>query len=395
MIVRPTRRAALALGFAASVARAAPASDASFVNFLGGLWPLADAQGVSRATFESALAGLTLDGALRGSGARQPEFERTIKAYLDDAVSPGRIGRGQAAARRFDADLRAIEARFGVPRAIVVAIWGVESDFGRLSGDRDALRSLASLAYLRDDATFRDEVIAAMVMLERGDAARAQLKGSWAGAMGQPQFLPSAYLRAAVSLTGGHADIWSSASDALASIGHFMQLAGWRAGLPWGGEVLAPSGFDWAALEASFPDFSAQGFRFASGAPLPRAGGATLFAPAGAHGPLFLLSDDYWTIKQYNNSDSYALSVALLGDRIAGAGTLQAPWPADLKLLSRNERLRLQSHLSERGFYDGPLDGRFGPKGRAAIHAFQRATGVRPADGFASAGVLAALDARR
>ena len=395
MIARPTRRAVLALGLAVSAARAEPVSEAGFADFLARLWPDASAQNVSRATFESGLAGVALDGSLRSSGARQPEFERTIKAYLDDAVSAGRIARGQAAAHRFDAELRAIESRFGVPRAIMVAIWGVESDFGRLSGDRDALRSLASLAYLRQDASFRDEVVAAMVMLERGDAARAQLKGSWAGAMGQPQFLPSAYLRAAVSLTGGHADIWSSAPDALASIGHFMQLAGWRASLPWGGEVVAPPAFDWAELEAPFPSFAAQGFRFASGAPLPAAGNATLFAPAGARGPLLLLSDNYWTIKQYNNSDSYALSVALLGDRIMGAGAIRASWPPDLKLLSRQDRLRLQQRLSEGGFYDGLFDGRFGPKGRAAIHAFQRAAGIRPADGFASADVLAALDAAR
>ena len=338
---------------------------------------------------------MALDRSLQGSGARQAEFERTLKAYLDDAVSPGRVARGQAAARRYEGELAAIERRFGVPRAMVVAIWGVESDFGRLSGDRDVIASLASLAYLRGDPTFRDEVVAAMVMLERGDAERARLRGSWAGAMGQPQFLPSTYLRAAVGYAGGHADIWTSAPDALASIARFFQQAGWRPDLPWGGEVAIPAAFDWRALEAPFPALAAQGVRFASGDALPRAGDATLFFPAGARGPAFALSQNYWLIKQYNNSDSYAVAVALLGDRIAGRAGVRHAWPADFRLLARGDRVRMQQALQARGFYDGALDGRFGPKGRAAVHAYQVASGLDPADGYPSSEVLAHLSRGR
>ena len=382
-----TRRA-LCAGFALAAvpARAQDASD--FKDFLETLWPLAKQRGVSRGTFSGAVAGLTPDPALMGTGVKQAEFERTIKAYIEDAVTAGRVTRGREAAQRWRSELASIEKRFGMPSELVLAIWGMETDFGRVHGEKDVVRSIATLAFARrDNAIFAEEFVAALVMLEQGLVTRARFKGSWAGAMGHPQFMPSAYLRYAVAYAGGGpADIWGSVPDALASIGNFLGQQGWARALPWGCEATVSKSFDWASLKGPVRSFTGKGV--APLAPLPPAAEATLFLPAGAGGPAFLLTANYWLIKQYNNSDSYALSVALLGERIAGRPGISARWPADFRLLPRTDRIRLQGLLTEHGFYDGKIDGRFGPASRDSIHRFQRAMGMRPADGYPAAVVL-------
>ena len=385
-----TRRALCAsLALVAIPARAQGSAD--FKDFLETLWPLAKARGVSRTTFLGAVAGLTPDPALMGTGVKQAEFERTIKAYIEDAVTAGRVMRGREAAQRWRGELASIEKRFGVPAELVMAIWGMETDFGRVHGEKDVVRSIATLAFARrDNAIFAEEFVAALVMLEQGLVTRARFKGSWAGAMGHPQFMPSAYLRYAVAYAGGGpADIWGSVPDALASIGNFLGKQGWTRALPWGAEAKIAASFDWDALKGPVRGFTGKGV--APLTPLHTAAEATLFLPAGAGGPAFLLTDNYWLIKQYNNSDSYALSVALLGERIAGRPGISARWPADFRLLSRTDRIRLQELLTERGFYGGKIDGRFGPASRDAIHRFQRAMGMRPADGYPSAVVLERL----
>ena len=368
-----------------------------FAAFLETLWPAARAQGVSRATFSREAAGLTPDPKLMGGGVRQAEFERTIKAYMEDAVTPGRVARGREAAQRWRAELAAIENRYGVPAEIILAVWGMETDFGRIHGEKDVLRSIATLAYARqDNAIFAEEFVAALVMLEKGLVRRERFKGSWAGAMGHPQFMPSSYLRHAVAYEGaGPADIWNSAPDALASIANFLSQQGWSRSLPWGGEVTIPKGFDWASLKGPVRGFTGKGVAPAGGAALPPAAEATLFLPAGAGGPAFLLTHNYWLIKRYNNSDSYALSLAVLGERIAGRAGLAARWPADFRLLPRAERIRLQELLTDQGYYDGKIDGRFGPTSRDAIHRFQRAAGMRPADGHPSSALLERLSRAR
>ncbi len=396
---RLTRRFVMAGGVASAFCgRAlARAADGRFGAFLETLRSPAAARGVTAATFDGAIAGLTPDPTLATSGARQAEFERPIKAYIDDAVSHARVARGRAELARWSGDLARIARAEGVPAEIVLAVWGMETDFGRASaGEKDVLRSLATLAFVRPDGeTFRDEFVAALVMLEKGFVSRARLKGSWAGAMGQPQFLPSAYMKYAVAFSGdGAPDIWGSIPDSLVSIAHFLRLQGWRRGALWGAETTTPASFDWRALEAPFSSFAAHGFRRADGGALPASGDATLYLPAGANGPAFLLADNYWVIKQYNNSDSYAMSVALLGEAIAGRMSVRGAWPADLRLLAAPDRIRLQTLLRDRGFYDGKIDGRFGPSSREAIHRFQLSAGLQPADGFASARVLGALDGR-
>ena len=392
---RPTRRH-LCLGIALT-ALPAWAQDDDFTAFLETLWPAAKERGVSRTTFTRALGGLAPDPALMGTGVRQAEFERTIKAYLEDAVTTGRVARGREAAQRWAKELEACEKRFGVPAELILALWGMETDFGRVHGQKDVVRSIATLAYARrDNIVFAEEFVAALVMLERRLVTRERFKGSWAGAMGHPQFMPSAYLRHAIPYAGdGPADIWDSTPDALASIANFMAAQGWTRGLPWGGEARVSTSFDWASLKGSVRAFAAKGVAPIGPVSLPSSAETTLFLPAGAGGPAFLLSANYWLIKQYNNSDSYALSVALLGERIAGRPGLAGRWPADFRLLSRTDRIRLQEMLTRQGFYDGKIDGRFGPSSRDSIHRFQRAMGMRPADGYPSADVLERISQAR
>jgi len=380
---------------AACVARAQKSADpAAFADFVQMLWPAAQAKGVRRESFDAAVSGLTFDPSVPSSVSPQPEFDRPLHVYLDRAVTPQRVARGRQEAARWRDELQAIETRFGVPREILLAAWGMETDFGRDAGTKDIIRALASLAYKRDDrGLFSDEFVAALVIFDRG-VSRDKLKGSWAGAMGNPQFLPSAYLKYAVSFGAtGTPDIWSSVPDTLASIANFLRQSGWQPGLPWGLEAVLPVGFDYASLDMAFADYARLGTRAAGARAFPQAGDATLFLPSGAGGPAFLLSDNYWVLKAYNNSDSYALSLALLADRIGGAGGVQAAWPAQNKMLSRTEKTEVQQRLTAGGYYHGIIDGRFGPASRDAIHDFQRAMGIAPADGYGSESVLRALRA--
>jgi membrane-bound lytic murein transglycosylase B len=385
--------------FALSLDEASPKGQAAaaapgFDEFLQTLWPLAQQKGVSRATFEAALAGLEPDPSVAAAPERQAEFERPLKSYLDEAVSPRRIARGQKFLRAWRPELANIEERFGVPAAIVVAAYGIETDFGRAAGEKDVIRSLATLAYSRQDRpVFRDELISALVMLDKGAVTRAAMKGSWAGAMGGAQFLPSAYLKYAVSYApGAPPDIWTKPLDSLASIANFLHLSGWQPGPSWGMEVILPKNFSFASLHQSFASFATGGVKNVNGDAFPQ-GVATLFVPSGAAGPAFLLSANYWILKNYNNSDSYALSLGLLAGRIEGKGALRGHWPEKEVFLSRTEKAEIQRLLEKLGFYHGLIDGRFGQASRDAIHEFQINAGIPPADGFATPDLLRRLSA--
>jgi membrane-bound lytic murein transglycosylase B len=381
-------------GFAEPQAIAAQdAQSASFRDFLQSLWPLAEARGVRQETFDRALAGLEPDPTAPRPSTHQAEFDKPLKSYLADAVTARRITQGKEVLRRWGDVLARVEARFGVPRAILVAAYGIETDYGKAQGGKDIIRSLATLAYTRSDrAIFQDELIAALVILDKGAAPREKLKGSWAGAMGGPQFLPSAYLKFAVAYDGsGFADIWDEPQDVLASIANFLRASGWKPGQVWGLEVRLPDAFDYAFLRGSFRAFSERGVKGGDGAPLPAHGEATLFLPSGARGPAFLLSENYWVLKAYNNSDSYALSLGHLADRIKGASGVRARWPETGPMLSRSEKAEIQQLLLRQGFYKGTIDGRFGQASRDAIHAFQKSTAMQPADGYGSAEVLRRL----
>lgn len=372
--------------------RSAPVNDA-FQQFLESLWPLAQSKGVRRETFDAALKRLEPDPAAPTASARQAEFDKPLRAYLAEAVSATRIERGRATLKRWEPELARTEARFGVPREILVATFGVESDYGRTQEGKDVIRSLATLAFKRQDRPiFLDELINALVILDKGEVSRAKLIGSWAGAMGGPQFLPSVYLNYAVSADqSGFPDIWGKPQDSLASIANFLRQSGWKPGLPWGTEVILPAGFDFASLHRGFADFAALGVASADGSRLPSVGEATLFLPSGAKGPAFLLSDNYWVLKAYNNSDSYALSLALLAGRIHGKPELKGHWPANESFLSRTQKAEIQTLLQKLGFYSGTIDGRFGQASRDAIHNFQIKDNAAPEDGYGSEDVLRRL----
>jgi membrane-bound lytic murein transglycosylase B len=379
---------------AAAPVRAQDAGD--FAAFLDSLRSPAEAAGVSPETFAAGVAGLTPDPSLTGKRAAQGEFTVPLKTYVDGAANPARVAKGRAMAEKFAAPLRQIAAATGAPPEMVLALWGMESDFGAARGDRDILRSLATLAFLhRDNPVYAQEFVAGLVLLQRG-VAREKLRGSWAGAMGDPQFMPSAYLKYARSYSGAAApDIWSSGPDSLASIANFLQQSGWRPGLPPLVETRVPQGFDYARLQGDFADWSGAGFSTLDGGALPASGAAMLFFPAGAAkngpSPAFLLSENFFVLKAYNFSDSYAFGGAVLAERIAGRPVLRQPWPAEAKPLNQAEREAIQRGLASRGFYNGKIDGRFGPVTRLALHAFQRQAGFAQADGFPSRAVLEAL----
>ncbi|MGB7126764.1 MAG: lytic murein transglycosylase [Methylovirgula sp.] len=380
-----------------AAAQSAPrqaSQESAFRSFLETLWPQAQARGISGATFERAFAGLSEDPSVPAAIAKQPEFEQPLSAYFNEAVSAQRIVRGRALARQYASELAQIERRYDVPRAILLAAWGIESDYGRLRGDKDVIRSLATLAFRRNDRElFVNELLSALVILEKHAMPRDRMRGSWAGAMGDPQFLPSAFLKYAVSYSGdAFPDIWNKPADTLASIGNFLRASGWNRALPWGLEVNLPANFRFATLHADFRDFAAAGVGAADGSALP-AGKATLFLPAGAGGPAFLLSDNYWVLKAYNNSDSYALSLACLGDRIMGRVGLARAWPKHQKVWSYSEKLEIQKLLTRLHLYRGTFDGKFGQASRDAIHDFQVEAHDAPADGFARADLLALLRA--
>lgn len=379
------------------MAQAANSDDlAQFRAFLDGLYPQAAARGIDRATFDAALHDLTPDPSVARATGQQSEFERPFAAYFAGAVAPRRIAEGRALARKWQKPLAEISRRTGVPGAILLAAWGMESDFGRAMGDKDALRSLATLAFRQPERQlFRDELINTLLILAKGEVPRSRLKGSWAGAMGGPQFLPSAYLTHAVSYAGGASpDIWTNVPDILASIAAFLKDSGWKPGARWGFEVHVPRSFDYATLHADFRQWRAWGFTSAEGGALPGTGGALLFFPAGAKGPAFLLADNYWVIKTYNISDAYALSFACLADRIAGTDGLRSAWPKDVPSWRRSEKAEMQRILQKLGYYKGTIDGKFGPSARDAIHGFQLAVGDQPADGVGRANLLDLLRAK-
>ena len=376
---RVTRRALLgAVPALALVASAAAEPGEPFDHFLAQLRADAAARGVLRTTFDAAFAGVTPDPAVMASMRREPEYGKPITAYLAGLVSPPRIAAGQRKLTQWADTLRAAQQRFGVDPAILVSIWGIESGFGGAPGEWDVFRSLATLAQARfHHPLFRNELLSALVILQQGKIPRRQFVGSWAGAMGQPQFLPSSYLRYAIDFDGdGRADIWSSVPDVLGSIANYLQKFGWHAELPWGFEVVVPQQFDFRTSRGSLRQWAERGFRRADGGALPDADAAILFFPSGASGPAFLVTDNFIVIKSFNNSDAYALAVGILSNRLRGAGALRAAWPADDYQPSRGERIALQHRLAALGFAVGDFEGHLDFDLRDAVREQQRRFGM-------------------
>lgn len=354
------------------------------------------AAGIPAATVHAALDNARLQSQAVRLDRAQPEFTRTPWQYLDGAVSPLRIAQGQTKLREAAAPLQAASQRYGVPAAVIAAIWGMESNYGSNFGSFPTVDALATLGFDgRREAWARKELLAALRIIANGDIDAAHMVGSWAGAMGHTQFLPSVFLAHAVDADGdGRRDIWGSLPDVTASTANYLAHSGWKPSEPWGVEVRLPAGFDHARAETSLRQDSAQwaaeGVQAMDGSPLPAMADASVIAPAGARGPAFLVGANFRTILRYNNSVNYALGVGLLSQQLAGGPGVQAPWPRDLAPLSREQLRALQTALNERGFAVGSADGVMGPATRAGLRQFQQSRGL-VADGYPTLQLLQAL----
>ncbi len=368
-----------------------------FADWLSQFYAQAEAAGLSRTLLDREFAGLSPDPRVAVLDAGQPEFSRPVSAYVEGAISPARIAEGRAK-RSQTPLLGRIEADWGVPRDILIGVWAMESGFGAHQGDLDVLRCLATLAQGRRRAWANAELIAALKMIAERGVSRERLRGSWAGAMGQTQILPSVYLETSVSASGsGRPDIWGSAPDALASAAHLLAKNNWRRGEGWAVEVIPPAGFDFSLTESvakPFAWWAQRGLRRASEdrwSSADAAADAMLLLPSGAAGPAFLALPNHFVIRSYNNSIAYALAVGLLADRFAGGGPLTRPWPREVAL-SLTQRMAAQSALAKLGFDPGPIDGMIGFGVRKALRAWQQHEHLT-ADGYLSPAMVARLSA--
>jgi len=356
------------------------------------------AQGIKPEVFDQAVKGIAPIASIAASNANQPEFSRPVWSYLDSAVSARRVKDAQAMLARYGDVLARIEASSGVPKEILVSVWGMETDYGADKGSMNLFAALATLAYDGPRADFaRPEFFAALKIYQQQHYPLSQMVSSWAGAFGQTQFTPTTFLKYAADGDGdGQIDLWHSAPDALASAARLLADQGWQKGQPWGFEVKLPANFAYEDADTDtqkpLSEWRARGVRTANGAALPSgADSAAIYLPAGANGPAFLLFPNFNVILKYNNAASYALAVALLADRMAGAAPVHHAWPRDEKPLSRDERLRFQSELNGQGFDVGTPDGVLGRKSRGALRQYQKAHGLA-ADGFATETLLQLLD---
>lgn len=376
-------------------------ADPAFQRCLAGLKSAAAQQGVSAATFDRHTADLEPDRSVLELLNAQPEFTTPIWDYLAGLVDEQRVEDGKAMLDTHRDLLARVSREYGVDPETVVAIWGVESDYGRIFGKRPLLTSLSTLSCEgRRQSFFRGEFIATLKLLQAGDIQAEGLTGSWAGAFGHTQFIPSTYARIAVDGDGdGRRDLVNSIPDALASTANYLKRSNWQTGRPWGYEVRLPSGFD-ASLAGRtsrrpVSDWLGRGVRRIDGGSIDLPGDtrAAVLLPAGRQGPAFLVFRNYDAIYSYNAAESYALAIALLADRLRGGGGLVAAWPTDDPGLSRAQRRELQALLLARGHDIGEVDGLIGTNTRRAIRTEQQRLGLSPADGRAGRSILEALKA--
>lgn len=376
------------------------AAVADFKNCIERMWPAAARRGISRESFDRYAAPLEPDVKIMDFVDAQPEFTKAFWDYLDLLVTDERIARGrEILAQNAQAFARA-EATYGVDRYIIAAIWGVETKYGTVAGERPVIRSTATLACVgRRQAYFKDEFLAALEILHHGDIRPEQFKGSWAGAFGATQFMPTAFKRYAVDFDGdGRRDVVGTPADVIASTANHLKMAGWVAGQTWGYEVVLPQNFNFMladpARRLTLAEWARLGLTRPTGQGFPHpAERAYLFVPAGARGPSFLMLDNFRAIMKYNPAEAYALAIGHLADRLRGAGPIAQAWPRDERVLTRDERLELQQQLARLGFDVGEPSGRLGLKTRVAVRDFQARSGLIP-DGFATVAILERLRAR-
>lgn len=378
-------------------AEAIQSAAANFDRCIEGLYPAASRRGVSRATFEAHTRGLTPELKIMDLMDAQPEFTKAVWEYVDLLVNEDRIQRGRDILAQHRAVFDTVERAYGVDRHVLTAIWGIESKYSTMGGDRSVVRSTATLSCVgRRQDYFRNEFVAALELLERGDVRPEQLRGSWAGAFGPTQFMPTVYRNHAVDADGdGRRDMINSVPDMLASTANFFRRNGWDSGQAWGYEVVVPKNFNYLLADRNrqmtIAEWERLGIRRAGDKPFPRHGDrAYLFVPAGSQGPAFLMLHNFRVIMRYNPAEAYALAIGHLADRLRGGEPFVQAWPRHERVLSLSERAEVQQLLARRGYDAGEPDGRFGAKTRAAIRDYQASAGLIP-DGFATASLLAQL----
>jgi len=388
-MIRSPRKIARAASFCLFAGIMAPLSaqaDAGFQKWVSGFYSTASKSGISRATYERAFSGITTpDPKVLEKARYQPEFTTKVWDYLDSRVNPYTIAKGREMESKHARTLAAIERKFGVDASVLLAIWSMESNYGEILTKTDRLhyvpQALATLAYAdKKRAKFaRQQLVAALKILQSGDITTREMSGSWAGAMGHTQFIPTSYLAFAIDADGnGHRDIWNSIPDALATAANLLKKNGWRPGETWGYEAVAPrGGANHAGQTKTLAQWASLGFTRPGGKGLPNGSRrAELKMPGGASGPAFLMTKNFFVIKRYNNSDSYALGVGVLADEIAGYGGVDQRWPRPEGTLDVKEKFELQTRLKRLGYYDGDIDGNFGSGSKAAIAAFQSRAGL-------------------
>ncbi len=384
-----TRSRSLALLLAAGLTVMMPLNaqaDAGFKRWVADFYTTAAKSGITRSTYQKAFAGINEpDPEALQKAQYQPEFKSQIWEYLDSRVNPYTVQVGRQMAARHGSTLNAIERHFGVDKNILLAIWSMESNYGAVLEKPERLhhvpQALATLAWADPKrAKFaRTQLIAALKILQAGDVTPKQLTGSWAGAMGHTQFIPTSYLLYAVDADGnGKRDIWHSIPDALATSANLLAKNGWTTGKTWGYEAVLPSGAaKYEGQTKTLAQWAALGFVRPNGKGFPRGSDrASLKLMGGSNGPAFLMLKNFFTIKKYNAADSYALAVGLLADEIAGYGGMQQSWPRPHGTLDIKEKFELQSRMKELGYYDGEVDGNFGSGSKAAISAIQKRLGM-------------------
>ena len=391
--------AAVSLSFAVALGATQALADAGFQRWVRDFRGVAAKNGISGTTFDRAFRGVDApDPEVLEKARYQPEFTAPVWDYFDNRVNENSVEVGRAMARKYGPVLSSIERRFGVDRHILLAIWSMESNYGEaLKNDnvmRNVVRSLSTLAYAdKRRAKFaRTQLIAALKILQSGDIDVGHLTGSWAGAMGHTQFIPTSYQAYAVDFDrNGRRDIWGSIPDALATAANLLARNGWQSGETWGYEVVLPGGRKFPGGSMSLAKWASIGVVRANGKPFPRPSDkAELKVPDGREGPAFLMTKNFFVIKRYNNADKYAMAVGLLADQIAGYGGLVRDWNRPFTRLTFDETQELQKRLSVMGYYDGKIDGKIGEGSRGAIKAFQSRMGLTP-DGHPSKEVLSNL----
>src|SRR4051794_16143920 len=392
MILRALTIGWLAAGLATPAqAQLVKPSSVQFDQFAADLWKDAQAKGISRGTFVRAFDGVTPDPRVIATTKKQPEYGKPAGLYVSQIASPANAKQGLQKEAEWRSTFDAVEKKYQVERWVILAIWGMETSYGALKDKWDGIRSLSTLAFAKyRDPYFRDELLIALKIIQDGHIPREKFVSSWAGAMGQTQFMPTNFMDYAVDFNGdGKRDIWTSVPDILASTANYFAKAagGWKYGVPWGYEVIVPKGFDLMKSRASFDEWNKLNVKRADGKPYPRTGEGILFFPAGLPGPGFVVTSNFDVIKDYNDSDVYALAIGHLSDLMQGGGPIKTPWPAQATQLPRDDRIAMQKKLAALGYDQTRFTAHIDFKMRDFVRAEQKKHGL-VTDGHPNAALM-------